>query len=73
MSKQTATEWLFKKLWDEPKDKLTWYTILEQAKEMEKQQIEDAFVNGVDFEYEHHINGLSRMECEQYFKETFKK
>jgi hypothetical protein len=37
-NKQTATEWLFKKLWDEPKDKLTWYAILKQAKEMEKEQ-----------------------------------
>ena len=31
--KKTATEWLFEKLWDSPKDKLTWNAILEQAKE----------------------------------------
>jgi hypothetical protein len=37
--KQTATEWLFKQLWDEPKDKLTWYAILKQAKEMDKERM----------------------------------
>ena len=37
-NKQTATEWLFKQLWDEPKDKLIWYAILKKAKEMEKEQ-----------------------------------
>ena len=39
---ETAVEWLFHKLWEEPKDKLTWYTILEKAKEMEKEQIIDS-------------------------------
>jgi hypothetical protein len=33
--KQTAVEWLFQELWDTSKDKLTWYSILEKAKEME--------------------------------------
>ena len=37
--KQTAVEWLFEQLWEEPKDKLTWQSILKQAKEMEKQQM----------------------------------
>ncbi len=40
---QTAVEWLFQKLWEEPKDKLTWQSILEEAKEMERGQIIDAF------------------------------
>ena len=40
MENKTAVEWLFNKLWEEPKDKLTWYAILEKAKEMEKEQIE---------------------------------
>jgi hypothetical protein len=31
----TSIEWLFQKLWEAPKDKLTWYYILKQAKEME--------------------------------------
>jgi hypothetical protein len=73
MSKQTATEWLFKKLWDEPKDKLTWYAILNQAEEMFEEQIEEAFSEGVDNEYEYHINEELRKNTEQYYNETFKK
>jgi hypothetical protein len=36
MEKQTAVEWLFEQLWETPKDKLNWHTILKKAKEMEK-------------------------------------
>ena len=39
MEKETATEWLFKQLWEEPKDKFTWNAILSKAKEMEKEQM----------------------------------
>lgn len=41
--KKTAVEWLFHTLWEEPKDKFTWYAILQQAKEIEKEQ--DKFSN----------------------------
>lgn len=63
---KTSTEWLFEKLWDEPKDKLTWYAILEQAKAMEKLQIIQAYYqNGWnDNDNEHN--------AEQYYNETFK-
>ena len=63
---KTSTQWLFEKLWDEPKDKLTWYAILEQAKEMEKQQIIQAYYqNGWnDNDNEHN--------AEQYYNETYK-
>ena len=37
-NKQTAVEWLFEKLWDEPKDKFTWYALREKAIQMEKEQ-----------------------------------
>jgi hypothetical protein len=60
---ETATQWLFEKLWDEPKDKLTWYAILEQAKAMEKEQIIDTFNEGA-------LDGLQLGE--QYYNETFK-
>jgi hypothetical protein len=40
--KQTAVQWLFKQLWEEPKNKLTWYAILTEAIAMEKEQIIDA-------------------------------
>ncbi len=32
--KQTATEFLFEKLWETPKDKLTWNALLEKAKKV---------------------------------------
>lgn len=35
---QTPVEWLFDKLWNEPKDKFTWYAIREKAIQMENQQ-----------------------------------
>jgi hypothetical protein len=63
--KQTAVEWLFRQLWDEPKDKFTWYAILKQAKAMEKQQIMDA-VDGFPLDKRH-------LEGEQYYNETYKK
>ena len=64
--KQTAVEWLFRQLWDEPKDKFTWYAILKQAKEMEKGHIIQAYYqNGWnDNDNEHN--------AEQYYNETFK-
>jgi len=37
-NKRTAIDWLFRQLWDEPQDKFTWYALLQQAKEMEKEQ-----------------------------------
>ena len=43
-NKQTAVEWLFRQLWEEPKDKFTWYAILDKAKEMDKKQREDLIV-----------------------------
>jgi hypothetical protein len=45
-NKQTAIEWLFQSLWEEPKDKMNWNAILEKAKAMEKEQIVEAFNSG---------------------------
>ena len=66
MSKQTSTEWLFKKLWDEPKDKLTWYAILEKAEEMHQQDI-------IDFTFNYFLHNQNGEDIEQYYKETFNK
>ena len=38
----TAVEWLFEKLWDEPKDKFTWYALREKAIQMEKEQLDNS-------------------------------
>ena len=66
-NKQTAVDWLFQQLWETPKDKFTWYSILEQAKEMEKQQIIEAIIKG-------HTESLFGRVCdsEKYYNETFK-
>ena len=46
MSKQTAVEWLVDELLS---GKPLMPSLIEQAKEMEKEQIEDAFNEGVDW------------------------
>lgn len=65
MAQQTATDWLFDKLWETPKDKLDWYALLQQANAMEKKQIMDA--HGLKYYdiTEQTISG------EQYYNETF--
>ena len=68
MEKETATEWLFKQLWEEPKDKFTWNAILSKAKEMHKKEIIDSHNNGYYSGYMD--DGVSP---EQYYNETFKK
>ena len=68
MEKETATEWLFNKLWDEPRDKFNWFILLKQAEKMEKEQIIDAYQQGYNNAYFN--NPLSK---EQYYQDTFKK
>ena len=68
--KQTAVDYLFEKLWDEPKDRLTWYKIAGDAKDMEKEQIIEAHGKQLkktqtDGNYEYYLTG------EQYYKETY--
>ena len=63
--KDTAVEWLFQQLWETPKDKFTWYSILEQAKQMEKEQIIDAYDKG-------EFNQGCNEDAEQYYKENYK-
>ena len=35
----TSVEWLFKQLWETPKDKLNWNALLEKAKERHKKEL----------------------------------
>jgi len=66
--KQTAVEWLIKELKKESLIDLTQTTtiklIIEQVKEMEKQQIIDAYNELCLWD--------SQQEAEQYYNETFK-
>jgi predicted RNA-binding protein YlxR (DUF448 family) len=66
---QTAVEWLEKICNDRGYYLMSEY--FEQAKEMEKEQIEEAFANGVDDEYEWHINNVPRKNSETYYNETY--
>jgi hypothetical protein len=74
MEKETAVEWLFKQLWEEPKDKFTWNAILSKAKEMEKEQIIDSHTHGFSegLPYGMSPTGYKFMSAEQYYNETFK-
>jgi hypothetical protein len=66
--KQTAVEWLIEQVntakWKFA-DKTDREAIIQQAKEMEKEQIETAFEEGMF----HHTNGLCP---DEYYEETFK-
>jgi len=68
MSKQTAVEWLQNELWSNyefksSKQKREFISKIEQAKAMEKEQIEDAWDDGID--------SFSTRSAEQYFNETY--
>jgi hypothetical protein len=67
--KQTAVDYLFKKLWGIHKDKFTWQMILIEAKKKEKKQIEEAWIEGG--EYSHLSEENDTMLAEQYYKETY--
>lgn len=45
--------------------------IIQQAKEMHKEEIEEAYCKGVDDEYEFHINNETRYHSQIYYNETF--
>ena len=65
--KQTAVEWLIVQIhkhWNS--EGLSFEKILEQAKAMEKEQIQNAYDTG---EYDCGCNG----DSEQYYNKTFKK
>jgi hypothetical protein len=61
--KQTAVEFLYEALSEEPKDIFMWQIILQQAKEMEKEQIMESFLDG----YKSHP-----YLAEQYYNEKYK-
>jgi hypothetical protein len=61
--KQTSVDWLFQQLWETPKDKLTWHSILEKAKQMEKQQM----IEAIDYCRERYI------DSENYYNQKYGK
>ena len=65
---QTAVDWLFKQLWDEPKDKFTWYAILKQAKTKHEEEMKQTYFDGW-----HRNMGNRDEDFEQYYNETYGK
>ena len=65
--KQTAVDWLEEQLFELRNPTLNQIEIIKQAKEMEKQQIIEAFDKGDVSIYGVEING------QQYYNETFNK
>ena len=73
-NKQTAVEWLSEQLWKTPQYETEWQKIIEQAKEIEKQQIikaaQDNFYAGQDLANGYKIDWNS---AEQYYNEEYEK
>ena len=75
----TAVDWLveqmFKQGYFDGNKPLT-FTDLDhlqhQAKEMEKEQIIEAFDEGQEYEYQYHINSAPKFYSETYYQETYK-
>ena len=70
--KQTATEYLFEKLWAIPKDKFTWQMILQEANKKEKRQIELAHINGQSEWDIKEFKDINKKMAEEYYQETYK-
>ena len=62
MKKQTAIEWLVNEIPNIDWENSYWRNKIKKAKEMEKQQIEDAYEEGY----------FDEKSAEQYYKDTFK-
>jgi hypothetical protein len=71
---KTAVEWLQEQYNQCPKyEEQIYEQDWEQAKEMEKEQIVEAFFQGVDRESDGHgAMYLCRKDAEQYYNQTFK-
>lgn len=66
--KQTAVDYLFEKLWTFPKDKMVWQHYFQKAKQMEKEQIKEAY-KIVDLDIQH--EDVGEINSEQYYQETY--
>ena len=66
MAQQTAVEWIVDKLVSD-RDKLLWHEYIKQAKQMEKEQIIEAYQQGC-FD-----DGPNFTNAEQYYNETYER
>jgi hypothetical protein len=68
--KQTAVEFLFRSLWQEPKDKMVWFSILKQSQAMEKEQIIEAHEQAY---IKMNMSFSAADRAEEYYNETYMK
>jgi hypothetical protein len=79
MAEQTAVEWLFSQIPFEWSSSVAAFEALQQAKEMDKQQIKDAYSHGwhdgqdVIISQVKHIDKGGDDAGEKFYNETFKK
>ena len=77
MKQQTAVEWLVDQIKSDQNQKALsaseWMEVIEQAKQMEKEQIMKAYDDGVDYEISIYSNMgvLTAMDSEEYYNETY--
>ena len=76
--KQTSIEWLWEQIdgiipYQEIKTSQLFNGVLEQAKEMHKQEIIDAHIEGQRVFDKHDHTQWTTDQAEQYYQETFKK
>jgi hypothetical protein len=69
---QTAVEFLYEALWEAGKDKFIWQIILQQAKEIEKEQMCDTWVDSRTFDKGDNYFGKQK-SFDEYYNETFQK
>ena len=76
---QTSIEWFIEHLLGNGLLRLTkedhslYSELRDKAKEINKREIESAFDEGQEYEYQYHINNAPKFDSETYFQETFKK
>jgi hypothetical protein len=66
---QTAVEWLIEQFWNN--EGMLTSKKLEKAKDIEKDQIIEAFDQGVIAEFTHQVTGAPDTSGEQYFNQTY--
>ena len=71
MTQQTAVEWLMENI--QKVHKMDWDIVFVQAMMMEKEQIELAYKNGINDEFEHWMNNQERITSLSYYKRAYKK
>jgi len=67
---QTAVEFLYEALSEEPKDIFMWQIIFQQAKEMEKEQMYDTWVDSRTFDKGDNYFGKQK-SFDEYYNETY--